>query len=127
MKQILISTAIALAIMLLPSAIRADERTIENKLTNLTWCFHRTQVGPMPTEVAANCQRLLAHLQPMPTEVAANCQRLLAHLQNLFGDNFDNALVNHAREMKELLSTFPEDKMTSEMMYNIIYAKRTDI
>lgn len=109
MKKILINTAIALAIMLLPSAVRADYLSIENRLTNLTWCFHRTQVAPMPTEVAANCQRLLAHLQ------------------SLYGDNFDNALINHSRVMKELLSTFPEDKMSSELMYNILYAKRTEI
>lgn len=109
MRKILINTALALAIMLLPSAVRADEPSIENRLTNLTWCFHRTQVAPMTTEVAANCQQLLIQLQ------------------SLYGDNFDNALVNHSRVMKELLSTFPEDKMSSEMMYNILYAKRTDI
>ena len=109
MKQILISTAIALAIMLLPSAVRAAERTIENKMTNLTWCFHRSQVAPMNDETSAHCGNLLTQMQ--------------SH----FGDNFKNALVLHSRDMNELLDALPTDKMEQQTIINILYAKRTEI
>ena len=109
MKNILISTAIALAIMLLPSAIRAEQRTIENKLTNLTWCFHQQE------------------FTSMPKETAADCGKVLMQLKSHFGKNFQKAMIKHSYEMEKLLELFPEDLLTDEMMYNIIYAKRTDI
>lgn len=109
MKQILISTAIALAIMLLPSAVRAAELTTENKLTNLTWCFHRSKVAPMNVETSARCNNLFAQMQ--------------SH----FGDKFKEAVNQHAQDMNELLDALPVGEMNRQTIINIMYAKRTEI
>lgn len=110
MKQILISTAIALAIMLLPSAVRADNNlSIENKLTNLTWCFHRAKSAPMDVETSNRCDKLFAKMQ------------------SYFGDDFGKAVNQHAQEMNDLLDALPVDEMSRQSIINIMYAQRTAI
>ncbi len=109
MRTFLFGVVLAIAMLSWRPAHSEQQFTTENKITNLTWCFHRTRVAPIPKKMAANCQRVLVQLQ------------------DIFGDNFENALIQHSRDMKELLSAFPEDVLTGQMTYDIIYAKRDEI